>query len=107
MHLANVDNGVGKKTANGGIKKRASKSAKREIVGYQLAWRGQDVAQIAEKIPLFGINDRDGCGDKEKKADEKRVSADYFFVQWAFFIRLASGNGRVGHSNSFLVRRSV
>ncbi len=104
VYLANVYDGVGKKTANGGVKKRASKPAEREIVGDELAWRGQDVAQIVEKIPLFRINDRDGRGNKKKQTDEKRIKANYFFVQRAFCLCLRGGEGRIGHCISFYKR---
>ncbi len=104
VYLANVYDGVCKKTANGGVKKRASKPAEREIVGDELAWRGENVAQIVEKIPLFRINDRDGRGEQEKKADEKRVKANYFFVRRAFHLRLSGGKGRIGHSYSLSIR---
>ena len=61
-HPANENDGVCKQAANGGVEQRAAEPAKREIVGNELARRGQNAAEIVEKIPFLGINDRNRRG---------------------------------------------
>ena len=91
VHLADVYDEIGQKPANSGIEQGASQAAQGEVVGDQLAGRGEDAPQILKKIPLLGVKHGNGGGGQEKQADAEGIYTYKTFIEGRFRIRPGGG----------------
>ena len=76
LYAADLNDDIAGKTADGGVEKRAAKTAEGKIVGDELGGGGQDAEKVLPEIRFTRVDDGDRCGDEEGKADEKRVKSD-------------------------------
>ena len=72
---AEVDHKIGDNSAHGGVKERAAESAEGEVIGDQLAGRGQNAGEIVKEVPLLRINDGNRRRNEEKERDENGIKA--------------------------------
>ena len=72
---AEVDHKICNDSAHGGVKERAAESAEGEVIGDQLAGRGQNTGEVVKEVPLLRINDGNRRRNEEKERDENGIKA--------------------------------
>ena len=84
---ADVDDKVGAQAADRRIEQRAAEAAEREIIGDELAGRGEYPHQIFKEVPLLGIDDGNRSRRKKEKTDKQRIQIDKSVAQLMLLLR--------------------
>ena len=99
---ADVNDEVGKESADCRIEQRTAEPSYCKIIGDKSAGRRDDAPKIIEKVPLPGIPHGDGRCNQEEKADEDGVCGNKLFAK-GISVFICRHGGSV-HKTSLVIR---